>query len=314
MKKILVTGGAGTVGYQVVRFLLSEGKYEITVLELRNRRAYSKLKKFKKRINIVYGDVNDDALIDALIKENEIVIHLAGILPPLANVNGELCKVVDLGGTTNIVNSIKNYNPSCHLLYASSTSIYGEQKDQLNIKVTSKPNFDEFDNYSKYKLECEKYIKDNIKNYTIFRLSYVLGDPGKDNIIYNVKLDQEEEMLSSVDAGYAFVSSIDHLDKLNKKTFDVSGGPKFRTTFADFINHIFKTYGLSSEYLEMFFVAEKNYYGGYYSDSDKLNDILNYRSKNLDVYYDSLNKYKYNIFRFIPRLLSIPFRKKSKKK
>ena len=81
-----------------------------------------------------------------------------------------------------------------------------------------------------------------------------------------------------------------------------------------FINHIFKTYGLSSEYLEMFFVAEKNYYGGYYSDSDKLNDILNYRSKNLDVYYDSLNKYKYNIFRFIPRLLSIPFRKKSKKK
>ena len=52
MKKILVTGAAGTVGLQVIRFLLSEGKYEITALELRNRMAYKRLKAFRKRINI----------------------------------------------------------------------------------------------------------------------------------------------------------------------------------------------------------------------------------------------------------------------
>jgi len=31
MKKVLITGAAGTVGLQVIRFLLSEGKYEITI-------------------------------------------------------------------------------------------------------------------------------------------------------------------------------------------------------------------------------------------------------------------------------------------
>ena len=86
MKKILVTGAAGTVGLQVIRFLLSEGKYEITALDLKNKHNYKRLKHFKKRINIVFGDVNDDAIVDALIKTHDVVIHLAGVLPPFANI------------------------------------------------------------------------------------------------------------------------------------------------------------------------------------------------------------------------------------
>ena len=63
MKKVLVTGASGTVGLQVIRFLLSEGKYEITALELKNKHNYKRLKAFRKRINIVYGDVNDDGIV-----------------------------------------------------------------------------------------------------------------------------------------------------------------------------------------------------------------------------------------------------------
>ena len=105
MKKILVTGAAGTVGLQVIRFLLSEGKYEITALELRNRASYKRLKSFRKRINIVYGDVNDKSIVDALIKDHDVVIHLAGVLPPLANVRDDLCKEIDFNGTKTIVDS-----------------------------------------------------------------------------------------------------------------------------------------------------------------------------------------------------------------
>ena len=90
MKKVLVTGAAGTIGLQVVRFLLSEGKYEITALDLKSKYNYKRLKRFRKRINLVYGDVNDDGLIDALIKTHDVVIHLAGVLPPLAKDNKSL--------------------------------------------------------------------------------------------------------------------------------------------------------------------------------------------------------------------------------
>ena len=305
MKKVLVTGAGGTVGLQVIRFLLSEGKYEITALELKNKNVYKRLKPFRKRINIVFGDVNDDTIVDALVKDHDIVIHLAGVLPTLANIREDLCREVDYEGTKTIVDAIKDYNPDCFLLYASSTSVYGIQEDYENITLKSKNNIDDYDYYSKYKLECEKYIKDNLKHYSIFRLAYILGDPGRESLIYNVPLSNHLELLSSEDAGYAFACAIDFLKEINKKTFNVSGGEKFRTTYREYLLKIFKNYGLSFKYLSTWLLAEKNYRGGYYTDGDELDDILHFRSKNLDVYYNTLTKYR--IPRLIPRLFALPF-------
>ena len=305
MKRILVTGAGGTIGLQVIRFLLSEGKYEITALELKDKHVYKRLKSFRKRINIVYGDVNDEMLIGALVKSHDVVIHLAGVLPPLANVRDDLCKVVDYNGTVNIVNAIHDYHPDCFLLYASSTSVYGKESKPVSVKTPNK--IDNLDYYSKYKLESELYIKENLKHYSIFRLSYVLGDPKSESLIYNVSAKSNLETVSADDAGYAFVSAIDFQKEVNKKVFNLSGGEKFRTNYATYLRHILKCYGLTIRFLSTWFCAEKNYYGHYYSDGDKLDDILHFRSKNLDVYYNTLVKYKTKISRFIPRLLAIPF-------
>lgn len=314
MKKVLVTGAAGTVGLQVIRFLLSEGKYEITALELKNKYVYKRLKAFRKRINIVYGDVNDDSIVDALVKDHDVVIHLAGVLPPFANIREDLCNEVDYNGTKTIVDSIKNYNPKCYLLYSSSTSIYGKQKEYNTISIDTKFNIDEYDFYSKYKIQSEEYIQDNLKNYTIFRLSYILGDPGVEPLIYNVPLDCKMEVLSSEDAGYAFVCALDFQKKLNKRIFNVSGGEKFRTDFTNYLVNVFSSYGISLKFLSSWLLAEKNYCGGYYKDSDSLEEILHFRSKNLDVYYNSLDKYKYKLSRVIPRILAKPFIIKELKK
>lgn len=313
MKKVLVTGAAGTVGVQVIKFLLSEGKYEITALELKSKRSYKRLKHVRKRINIVYGDVNDSNLIDALVKTHDYVIHLAGILPPFANVKDELCRVIDYEGTKNIVNSISNYNPKCCLLYASSASIYGSSETK-QLTVNSKMNIEKMDYYSTYKKKSEDYIKENIKNYTIFRLSYVLGDPKSETLIYNIKPKTELETVSSEDAGYAFVVAIDFFSKLKGKTFNVSGGEKFRTVYADYLYNVFKNYGLSVRFLSTWLIAEKNYAGGYFKDGNVLDDILHFRSKNLDVYYSSLEIYKYKIGRLLPRLFALPFILKYRKK
>ncbi len=307
MKKVLVTGAAGTVGLQVIRFLLSEGKYEITALELKDKKVYKRLKPFRKRINIVYGDVTDDSIVDALVKDHDVVIHLAGVLPPLANIRDDLCKEVDYYGTKTIVDAIKDYNPSCFFLYASSTSVYGIQKDYEDISVDTVSKIDDYDYYSKYKLKCEKYIKSNIKNYSIFRLAYVLGDPGPEGLIYNVAKECNMEVISAEDVGYAFVCAIDYMKKLNKKTYNVSGGEKFRTEYRDYLSTVLNAYGLTWRFIGSWLFAEKNYYGGYYKDSDDLEEILHFRSKNLDVYYSTLLKYKYKISRFLPKLLAKPF-------
>ena len=59
MKKVLVVGAAGAVGVHTVKYLLSEGRYEITIMDLKNKLVMDRLKRFKKRVNILYGDVTD---------------------------------------------------------------------------------------------------------------------------------------------------------------------------------------------------------------------------------------------------------------
>ena len=125
MKKILITGAAGTLGIKVIKYLLSEGKYEITALDLRNRNNQVVLRKYRRRINIIYGDINDSILIDALVKDHDYIIHLASVMPPLADIKSNLIDAIEYQGTENIVKAIDFYNPNCFLIYASSTSIYG---------------------------------------------------------------------------------------------------------------------------------------------------------------------------------------------
>ena len=307
MKKVLITGAAGTLGLQVLRFLLSEGKYEISVLELKSKHVYRRLRKFRKRINIIYGDINDEAIVDALVKDHDIVIHLAAILPPFANVREDLVELINYQGTKNIVNAIKSYNPNCYLLYASSTSVYGKVEDSENITVNAEGVISDYDYYSQNVLRAEEYIKENVKNYTIFRSAYILCDVKHETAIYNVPIDLTIEAISAEDAGYAFVSAIDFQKKLNKKTYNLSGGPKYSVYFGDYLIRVLNTYGLSLRFLSTFILSEKNYYGGSYSDGDKLNDILNFRSKDIELYYDVLDIYKGKISRCIPRILARPF-------
>jgi len=307
MKKVLVTGAGGAVGLQTIRFLLSEGKYEITALELKDKHVYKRLKRFRKRINIVYGDITDSALIDALVKEHDIVIHLAGVLPHLANVRDDLCREIDFKGTIQIVDSIKDYHPDCCLLYASSTSVYGYQEKYDSIVVKTKPNIDDNDYYSKCKLDVEEYIKKNIKNFSILRLAYITSDPCNESLIYNVRSNTIMEFLSPQDAGYAFVKSIEYRKKMNKKIYNVSGGENYRDNYYNFLINVFKTYGMTVRFLSSYILADKNYNGGFYKDADDLEELLHYRSKNLNYYYRSLSKYKKRPNRFLPRLFALPF-------
>jgi len=121
MKKVLVTGAAGSIGSLVIKFLLSEGKYEITALDLKNKKTQKKLKKYQRRINIIFGDVNDSLLMEALVRDHDYIIHLATIMPPLGDFSRRAGEIVEYSGTENIVKAINYYNKNCYLIYGSST-------------------------------------------------------------------------------------------------------------------------------------------------------------------------------------------------
>ncbi len=302
MKKVLVTGAAGVIGINVIKFLLSEGKYEITAIDLRSKESQNRLKRYRRRINIIYGDINDRVLMEALVKEQDAIIHLAGVLPPIADIKRDLGKLVEYNGTENIVKSLNFYNPDCFLVYASSATIYG---DVIDAYVDSDKEVTDLDYYSKMKVKVEKLIKDKLKNYTIIRLPLVLTHPKSGKFMYNVKRLSEVEAITDNDAGYLFAASMDYQKELNKKIFNAGGGDATRGVYKDILIKILEIYGFSWHYFLSLVFIDKNFYVQKFKDSDKLQDIIDFRSDSLSSYYMRVKRTTKK--RTVARLVAKPF-------
>ncbi len=305
MKKVLVTGAAGTVGVYVAKYLLAEGKYEVTLLDLKNKTVFNRLKRFKKRANIIYGDVTDRVLMEALVKDHDYIIHLASSRVPLADMKSGLANVIDYEGSENIIRAITYYNPKCHLFYASTTSMY---KDIKNPSVKSKINLTEFDYFDNAKFKTEKLIKEKLKNYTIYRVPLVLCDPLEENFIYHINKNDEINFITKEDCAYAFVKGINYTDKLNKKTYNLANEESI--IYKKLLNKVLEINGISWKYIMSRLFVEKNYYSPVCSDTFELEEIINYRSDSLNEYYGRLRSRSKK--RKISKILARPFIGKKK--
>lgn len=283
MKKVLVLGAAGSVGVHTVKYLLSEGKYEITILDLKNKDVFKRLKRFKKRVNILYADVTDRVLVEALVKDHDYIIYLASANPPLANMKKGLSMAIDYGGCENIVRAISYYNPKCHLFLASTTSLY---KNLDNPSVKSKLKLDEYDYFENAKLECEKLVKEKLKNYTIYRIPLVLSNPLVETFIYNGNREDVMDVITKEDCAYAFVKGINYSDKLNKKTFNLASGETVK--YGDLLDKLLEINGLSFKFMLNRVFLEKDYCSPVCTDRDELEELLHYRNDCINAYYSRL--------------------------
>ena len=302
MKKVLVTGAAGAIGVNVLKYLLSEGKYEITAVDLPNNKSYKALKKYKKRFNIVYADLTDPIITDGLVKDQDYIINLASVTPNLGNAKKELCEIVDYKVVENIVRAISFYNPNCNLIYTSTTCVYNAKKDEVSTK--DKESVLKEDYYSFYKLKGENLIKKNVSNYIIFRLPMVLTNPSNNYFVYNGVNSETVEVISDLDASYALVKALSS-SKLNKKTLNLAGGESCQINYKELIDKVLLAYGISFKYLANVVFVNKNYHGFIYKDSDDLNKILEFRNDSISSFLMRLKrKTKKRVFqKFIARIV-----------
>lgn len=164
--KILVTGGYGYLGANIVKFL--SNKYEVIT--------GSSKKNLKKHNSISYDWDNLSSLVHAT-KKVDVVIHASGISSSTAKNNPVLTNKLELDGTNNLIeSSIKNKVKK--IIYLSSAHVY---KSPLNGHISEKLVPINTHPYAKAKLNAEalfekKCISNGIE-LVILRLSNVLGAP-----------------------------------------------------------------------------------------------------------------------------------------
>ncbi|MEG0026066.1 MAG: NAD(P)-dependent oxidoreductase [Bacilli bacterium] len=305
MKKILLTGAAGSIGYETLKQLITTN-HEITVLDLPTKNNKNKLEPLKNQITIIYGNINNEETIKHAIKNKDIIIHLAAIIPPLADKNPELTRQINYFGTLNIIKQIKSTNKNCFLIYSSSVSVYGDRINNPWIKVSDPLKASYSDYYAYTKIETEKLIKSSHINYTIFRLTGIMGHPKTDPLMFHMPLNTKIEIATTKDTAKAFVNAIEKTKELNHNTYNLGGGKQCRTTYQDFLTNMFKIYGLNIKFMKERAFAEKNFHCGYFLDSDKLNKILNFQTDTLKSYYDRIKKETKKPFHNISVILSRP--------
>lgn len=157
-KKILITGGAGYVGSVLVPSLLTKG-YEVVVYDL-----YHYGEVFKdiddSKLTQVKADIRDKEKLVEASKGCEAIIHFACISnDPSFELNPKLGKSINFDAFFNVIEAMKA-NKVKRLIYASTSSVYGI-KEKKN--VVEEDELEPITDYSKYKAECEKVLK-NLKN------------------------------------------------------------------------------------------------------------------------------------------------------
>ncbi len=135
-KRVLVTGGAGFIGFHLSKHLLEQG---MTVVGFDNINSYYDVSLKYARLDIlkkfphytfIKGDLADEAAITKLFGDNkfDIVINLAaqaGVRYSIENPRAYIDS--NIIGFFNILEACR-HNPVEHLLYASSSSVYGNQE------------------------------------------------------------------------------------------------------------------------------------------------------------------------------------------
>lgn len=139
MKKVLITGGAGFIGSEIVKQLFITGEYDITVLDNLTEQIHGinpndsyLYQSVKDKCNFVKGSVTNIETIFPLVKDTDYIIHLAaekGTGQSMYQIN--LYNETNVMGTSNLLQAISTSGKESHvkkIILSSSRSVYGEGK------------------------------------------------------------------------------------------------------------------------------------------------------------------------------------------
>lgn len=124
--RVLVTGGAGTIGSTLVDALLAEGVASVDVLDnfVRGRLANLDAALASGRVTVIDGDIRDARLVDDAVAGKDVVFHQAAIRITQCAEEPRLALEVLVDGTFNVVEAAARHRVG-KLVAASSASVYG---------------------------------------------------------------------------------------------------------------------------------------------------------------------------------------------
>jgi nucleoside-diphosphate-sugar epimerase len=112
--QVLVTGGSGAIGRFVVDGLRASG-HDVTVFDIEPPKGDGG--------DYVNGDITDEDDVQRAVEQEDVVVHLAALLPRACRRNPRRAEAINVGGTLNVLE--KAAEEDIRVIYASSKAVFG---------------------------------------------------------------------------------------------------------------------------------------------------------------------------------------------
>jgi UDP-glucose 4-epimerase len=126
--RVFITGGAGFIGSHLCDVLVARGD-EVSILDNLSTGSRGNIAHLEGKIKITQGDIRDQAQVETLVAESELVLHMAAALGvdnilenPIESIS------TNFYGSEVVLNAAQKYDK--RILIASTSEIYGKNTKQ----------------------------------------------------------------------------------------------------------------------------------------------------------------------------------------
>jgi UDP-glucose 4-epimerase len=282
---VLLTGAFGNVGTSTLDELIRQG-HSVRCFDLKTRTNQKTARRFRGKAEVMWGDLRQPADVAAAVRDQEVVIHLAFIIPKLSVTGFESedhpdwAREINVGGTRNLLQAMSAQSKPPRIVFASSYHIYGRTQDQPPPRTAWDP-VQPIEHYAHHKVECEEMIRGSGLEWAILRLAATLPfsmklDPG----MFDVPLDNRMEYVHTRDVGLAFANAV-RSPEVWGQVLLIGGGPSCQYLYREITQQVLDGLGVGALPEEAFALTP---FPTDWLDTDESQRLLRYQRHTLDDY------------------------------
>lgn len=289
-RHVLVTGAFGNIGTHTLRALLAQG-HVVSCFDAATPVNKRTAREFKGECQILWGDVRELVDLRTALNGVDEVIHLAGIIPPLSEVDSELAHAVNVDGTRNLLR-VMNQNGGCRrIVFSSSMAVHGKDQGREPPLRVSDP-YSPDDHYSQHKVACERAVLESGLDWTILRLAACPTpnvSSGLKNVatMFEMGLGARLEFCHPADVGLACANAVNNQGVVGKILF-IGGGKRCRYEGYEFVTRSLEAIGVGPLPASAFSTSDDFY--GDWVDTEESEALLRYQRHQLSHWLDQVKE------------------------
>jgi len=240
---VLVTGAFGNLGTRATKCLISKG-HHVRCFDLKTAPNEKRARRLGGKVEVVWGDIRRPDDVAAAVRDQDVVVHLSFILPPGTDDRPEWAREINVGGTRNLIDAMKQQPKKPKIIFSSSFVVFGDTQNQPPPRKITDPVIG-VDNYSSHKIECEKMCKESGLGWCVMRFGVIppMSVSGTTPKMFAFPFKTRVEFIHPGDAGLAVANAVGS-NEVWGKVLLIAGGKDGQLNYGDFIGRLFEAMGL----------------------------------------------------------------------